>query len=149
MLLDLNHSTFTWNISLQLRHNEHDGISNDLPLYCLLNRLFRYRSKEISKLSVTGLCEGKSPVTGEFPAQRASNAENVFIWWHHLGIDLNTNTWDCSASTSIYLGIVLNTRDCSAFTSIYLGIVLNTNTWDCNASTSIYLGLVLNTNTQD
>ena len=24
-----------------------------------------------------------SPVTGEFPAQRASNAENVDIWWRH------------------------------------------------------------------
>ena len=30
------------------------------------------------KLRVTGLCEGNSPVTGEFPAQRASNAENCF-----------------------------------------------------------------------
>ena len=27
--------------------------------------------------------EGNSPVTGEFPAQRASNAENVSIWWRH------------------------------------------------------------------
>ena len=26
---------------------------------------------------------GNSPVTGEFPTQRASNAENVSIWWHH------------------------------------------------------------------
>ena len=30
-----------------------------------------------STLRVTGLCEGNSPVTGEFPAQRASTAENV------------------------------------------------------------------------
>ena len=35
------------------------------------------------KLRVIGLCDGNSPVTGEFPEQRASNAENVFIWWHH------------------------------------------------------------------
>ena len=28
------------------------------------------------------LC-GILPVTSEFPAQRASNAENVFIWWRH------------------------------------------------------------------
>ena len=35
------------------------------------------------KLCVTGLCEGNSRVTGEFPTQRASNAENVTIWWHH------------------------------------------------------------------
>ena len=35
------------------------------------------------KLHVTGLCVGNSPVTGEFPAQRTSNAENVSIWWRH------------------------------------------------------------------
>ena len=33
------------------------------------------------KLRVTGRCVGNSPVTGEFPAQMASNAENVSIWW--------------------------------------------------------------------
>ena len=26
---------------------------------------------------------GNSPGTAEFPAQRASNAENVSIWWRH------------------------------------------------------------------
>ena len=40
----------------------------------------RRRSKKISKLRVTGICAGNSPVTGEFPAQRASNAGNVSIW---------------------------------------------------------------------
>ena len=29
------------------------------------------------------ICAGNSPGTGEFPAQRASNAENVSIWWRH------------------------------------------------------------------
>ena len=29
------------------------------------------------------LCVGNSPETGEFPAQKASNAENVSIWWRH------------------------------------------------------------------
>ena len=33
--------------------------------------------------SITGLCAWNSPVTGEFPAQLASNAENVSIWWRH------------------------------------------------------------------
>ena len=32
---------------------------------------------------VTDLCVGNSPVTGEFPAQMASNAENVSIWWRN------------------------------------------------------------------
>ena len=45
--------------------------------------LFRRESKKTSKLRVTGLCAGNSPVTGEFPAQMASNAENVSIWWRH------------------------------------------------------------------
>ena len=31
------------------------------------------------------VCEGNSPVTGELPAQRASDAENFSIWWHHCG----------------------------------------------------------------
>ena len=26
---------------------------------------------------------GKSTMTDEFPAQRASNAENISIWWRH------------------------------------------------------------------
>ena len=33
-----------------------------------------------------GLCEGNSPVTGEFPSQRASSEENVSIWWRHHDI---------------------------------------------------------------
>ena len=70
-------------ITLQWRHNEPDGISNHRPHDCLLNRLFRRRSQKTSKLRVTGLCAGNSPLTGEFPAQMASNADNVSIWWRH------------------------------------------------------------------
>ena len=39
--------------------------------------------KKTSKFRVTSLWEGNSPVTVEFPARRASNAEIVFIWWRH------------------------------------------------------------------
>ena len=63
-----------------------DCASNHQPHDCSLNRLFRCRSKKRSKLRVTGLCVGNSPVTGEFPAQMASNAENVPIWWRHHAI---------------------------------------------------------------
>ena len=69
--------------SLHWRHNEHDSVSNHQPYDCLLNCLFRCTSKIISKLRVTGLCAGNSPETGDFPAQMASNAENVSIWWRH------------------------------------------------------------------
>ena len=34
---------------------------------------------------------GNSPVTGEFPVQRASNAENISIWWRHHD---NLEAWD-------------------------------------------------------
>ena len=70
-------------ISLQWRHNGRDSVSNHQRHDCLLNRLFRRRSQKTSKLRVTGLCAGNSPVPGEYPAQRASNAENVSIWWRH------------------------------------------------------------------
>ena len=46
--------------ALQWRHNGRDSVSNHQPHYCLLNRLFRSRSKKTSKLRVTGLC-GNSP----------------------------------------------------------------------------------------
>ena len=71
--------------SFEWRHIERDGVSTHQPHDCLLKSLFRCKSKETSKLRVTGLCEWNSPVAGEFPAQRASNAENVSIWWcHHV-----------------------------------------------------------------
>ena len=69
--------------ALQLRHNEHDGVSNHQSHDCLFNRLLRRKSKKPSKLRVTGLCAGNSPVTGEFPTQRSSYAKNVSIWWRH------------------------------------------------------------------
>ena len=59
-------------LSLQWRHNGCDSVSSHQPHDCLLNRLFRRRSKKTPKLRVTGLC-----------AQMASNAENVSIWWRH------------------------------------------------------------------
>ena len=69
--------------SLQWRHNGLDGSSNHQPHDFLLKRLFKAQIKETSKLRVIGLCVGNLPVTGEFPAQRASDAENVSIWWRH------------------------------------------------------------------
>ena len=56
--------------------------------------LFRRRSKTTSKFRVTGLCGGNSPVTGDFPAPRANNAENVSIWWrHHVSQEGCCNMW--------------------------------------------------------
>ena len=65
--------------TLQWRHDERDGVSNHRRLDGFLSRLFRRRSKKTSKLRVTDLCEGNALVTGGFPSQRASNAEDVSI----------------------------------------------------------------------
>ena len=35
------------------------------------------------KVPHQGPFEGNSPVTGEIPAQTASDVENVSIWWRH------------------------------------------------------------------
>ena len=53
---------------------------------CLLKCLFRRRSKKTLKPHIAGICEGNPPVTSGFPSQRASDMENVPIWWsHHVG----------------------------------------------------------------
>ena len=68
-------------MALQWRHNECDGVSNHRRLGGLFNREFRRRWKKHQSSVLLAFCERNSPVTGEFPAQRASNAENVS---HHV-----------------------------------------------------------------
>ena len=80
-------------MALHWRHNELDSVPNHQPHHCLLSRLFGRRSKKTSKLRVTGLCV-EFTGTGEFPAQMASYAENVSIWWLHHGM-MPCETWAC------------------------------------------------------
>ena len=68
-----------WNSSLQWPHDGRDVVSNHQPHACLLSRVLG--SDQRKHQSNNGLCAGNSPVTGEFPAKMASNAENVSIWW--------------------------------------------------------------------
>ena len=66
---------------LQWRHNERDGVSNHHLMIVYSTR----RSKKTSKLRVSGLCEGNSPVTDELPAQRASYGKGFQLMtasWH-------------------------------------------------------------------
>ena len=83
-------------ISSQLSYPQYTSINhyNDVimrAMASLITRLMivystvysRRRWNKTSKLRVTGLCAGNSPVTSEFSTQRASNAENVSIWWRH------------------------------------------------------------------
>ena len=59
--LPLLNQSYQSAFSLHWRHNDHDGVTNHQPQGCLLNHLFRRRSKKTSKLRVTGLCVGISP----------------------------------------------------------------------------------------
>ena len=92
---------------LPWRHNGRDGVSNHQPHDCLVNLLFMRRSKKTSKPLVTGLCAGNSHMTGEFPAQRASNAENVSIWWrHHVWITVHLKEYTPDSSLVLYIIMV-------------------------------------------
>ena len=90
-------------------HHYHDVImgavasQNHQPHDCLFSRLFWRRSKITSKLRVTGLCAGNSPVTGEFTAQMASNAENVSVWWRHH--DVKFSCYQLSMPESQFIGL--------------------------------------------
>ena len=61
------------------------AMASQITSHASVYSLIRCWSKKTSKLRVTGFCAGNSPATGDFPAQRASNAENVSIWWRHHG----------------------------------------------------------------
>ena len=65
--------------------------------------------KETSKLRVTGLCVGNSPVTGELPAQITGNAENVSIWWCHHDGDGGWIEIYCLSIWRIYIGRLTQT----------------------------------------
>ena len=114
--------------SLQWRHNGHGSVSNHQPHDCLLNRLFRRRSKKTLKLRVTGLCAGNSPRTGEFPAQMASYAENASIWWrHHDSVeqrpDCNHEDNTISGPSYLYDSFYFETGSCTKyFTSLLFTI---------------------------
>ena len=77
------------------------AIASQITSLTIVYSVFRRRSKKTSKLRVTGLCAGNSPGTGEFPAQMASNTENVSIWWRHHG------AW---VSARVPLGISISHR---------------------------------------
>ena len=74
--------------TLRWRHNDHDGVSNHQPHGCLLNRLFRRRSKKTSKLRVTGLCAGNSPGPVNPPhkgpvTRKMLPFDDVIMRWYH------------------------------------------------------------------
>ena len=67
-----------WCTSLQWRHNGRDGVSNHQR-----QKFVQAQIIENMKPPRHWPLWGEPLVTGGFPSQRASNAENVSIWWRH------------------------------------------------------------------
>ena len=75
-----------WQSTLQWRHNERVGVSNHQPHDCLFTQpLIQGVDQRKHQSSASLAFAENSPVIGEFPAQRVSNAENFSIWWPHDG----------------------------------------------------------------
>ena len=74
-----SHGWIARNLSatLRWRHNDHSGVSNHQPHGCLLNRLFRCKSKKHQSSASLAF------VREIHRGQMASYAENVSIWWRH------------------------------------------------------------------
>ena len=89
--------------SLQLRHNEPNGVSNHRRRYCLRKRLFRHRSKKTSNSASLAFVRGihrwpvnslhKWPVTRKmFPFD---DVTMHYAWWHF------SRLWVQSVSTAL------------------------------------------------
>ena len=117
-------------MTLQWRHNGHDGVSNHQPCHCLLNRSFGRISKKPSNLRFTGLCAGNSSVTGESPHKwpvtrkmfpfdeviminAAKRVFNVRISNANSQIQIATNTW-MSGFQPLACNDVENVNNCCA-----------------------------------
>ena len=75
-------------VTLQWHHNECDGVSNHRLLECLLNRLFRHRPKNTSKLHVTGLRWMPQHRTSE-----KSTLVQVMAWCHQATSHYLNQCW--------------------------------------------------------
>ena len=122
-------------ISLTWRHDGCDGVSSHQPhIVCstvYFSTVFKAQIKETSKFRVTGLCAGISPGTGEFPAQMASNAENVSIWWrHHVCLQREAIHWVPCIRTDAYIKryVCLQTiiHLCKKWFSVWISIYIIT-----------------------
>ena len=81
-----------------------DVIMDTMRLKSPASRLFAQpfipvQKKKTSKLRITGLCEGNSPVTVEFPAQWASDTEmvpfdDVIVCWINKWMSGSMGKWN-------------------------------------------------------
>ena len=98
--------------SLQWRQNENDGVSNHQLPDCLLNRLYRRRSKKTSKLRVTGLSTVRGIHRWPVNSPHKKTEKNVSIWWRHhvhiLSVRASSRSVLMRQLTLIILGVFYN-----------------------------------------
>ena len=88
--------------SLYWRHNDQCSVSNHQPHDCLLNRLFRRKSKKTSKRRVTGLCAGNSPVPVNSPHKGPVTRKMVPFDDVIMMVNIVSNNGLCIYSTKHY-----------------------------------------------
>ena len=128
---------------LQWRHKERDGVSNHKLPDCLLNCLFRRRSKKTPKLRVPGLCAGNSPVTGEFSAHKGPVTRKMFpfddvimSWcWNIPEKRGRHHTWNIAISTKCYSlpGCIQSCQD-DNFDEIFVTGYIGSCQWQANGN---------------
>ena len=77
---------FEWPVLLHYNDVIMSAMASQITMLRLFTQAFiQAKIKENIKAPRHWPLWGEESVTGEFPAQRASNAENVSIWWRHHG----------------------------------------------------------------
>ena len=82
-----------WSHYITVTPHVRHGVSDHRRFDCLFNSLFRLTTKEPSNLRIAVSFERNPLVTCGFPAQRASNAENISM----------TPSWICDVNMYIFI----------------------------------------------
>ena len=92
--------------TLRWRHYGRDGVSNHQPHDCLLNRLFRRRSKKTSKLRVTGHLMTSSDIGRKLPCHESTSAWRGLLPWACTGLHFQS-IWSAWALQVVGLLLVV------------------------------------------
>ena len=113
--------------TLRWRHNGWDSVPYHQPHHCLLNRLFRHRSKKTLNLRVTAFVKGNHRGPVNFPhkwpvTRKMFPFDDVIIiwrWWWSISCTLSPEQYG-----GFKISTVVWTKTHSFFTPILFGVIL-------------------------
>ena len=120
-------------INIKMASGKHHGVSNHRPFHCFFNGLYWSTPKKTSRSTLLVLCERNPPVTGGFPSQGVSNAENTWTmsWRHHGKMNqrgLRQRPWDMTICLNLYIIWELKIRHQRIFqTLIFMHCYISTS----------------------